>query len=72
MMANTVFISRTSHRPATTPTARLDAILSSVEEALARAEAHLRRAQQAHVRSVPSLPFDVTVLKQYPHEIDQQ
>ena len=65
-MRNTVFISSVSYRPAGAVPARLDTILASAEAALARAEEHLRRAQDARVHGTLPRVFSCAALDRYP------
>lgn len=65
-------VSTVSSRPAMAPFNRLDSILASAEEALARAEEQLRRTQQARMRRGPQFTFNASVLERYPKETRQR
>ena len=57
----------------TTPSAQLDTIFASTEQALARAEESLRKAQQARVHSTSRIRFnlDALYLRRF-HELHSQ
>ncbi len=69
-MRDVVFISSMSYHPVGAAPARLDTILASAEAALARAEEHLRRAQDARVRGVLPRVFSRAALDRYPSAAD--
>lgn len=66
MMRDTIFISTVSIWPAATAPSRLDTVLSSAEAALARAEEHLRRAQEARKGGALLQLLDDSVFERYP------
>jgi len=61
-----------SDSPRMMPFARLDVILASTEQALARAEASLRKTQQARVRSTSPVRLDSALLLRYREEYTRQ
>jgi len=66
-MSEPIFIF-TVDRPFTQSATRLEAVLSSAEEALARAEAYLRRSQELRLSSVYEHLLSYTVLDRLPKE----
>ena len=67
-MAESIFIARAAVRPPLARSTRLDAILASAEEALARAEAKLRQSQQMRMSGIYQQLLDTTVLEAFPQE----
>ena len=65
-MRDTIFISNKSNWPAATDPSRLDTVLASAEAALARAEEHLRCAQQARKGGPLLQLLDDSALERYP------
>ena len=61
-----------SDSPRMMPSTRLDLILASTEQALARAEASLRKAQQARVRSTSPMRLNSALLLRYREEYARQ
>jgi len=76
MLVESMVRSGTSNQVFAIPPARLDTVLASAEEALARAAESLRQAPKARVRAATRLPlyaiaFDAVVLERYPEHNQQ-
>jgi len=69
-MSDVVFISSVSYHSAAAAPVRLDTILASAEAALARAEEHLRRAQDARAHGTLPRVFSRAALDRYPRAVE--
>ena len=67
-MSEPIIFSRAAARPTTARSTRLDAIFASTEEALARAEAHLRRSQELRISIVYQRLLNSIVFEGFPQE----
>jgi len=71
-MSEPIFLSVAIKPATTTHGGRLETILASAEEALARAEQHLRQAQAARRHNTLQQLFNTTALDRYPQFASRQ